>query len=46
LIQNVWVCLLNGALNRVVARKLDVAEITVKVHVKAILPKVRVVKRT
>jgi two-component system nitrate/nitrite response regulator NarL len=30
----------------VVARKLDVAEITVKVHVKAILRKVGVVKRT
>jgi two-component system nitrate/nitrite response regulator NarL len=38
--------LMEGESNKVIARKLDVAEATVKVHVKAILRKVRVTNRT
>ena len=39
-------CLLEGDANKVVARKVDIAEATVKVHVKAILRKIRVQNRT
>ena len=38
--------LMEGESNKVIARKLDVAEATVKVHVKAILRKVRATNRT
>jgi two-component system nitrate/nitrite response regulator NarL len=38
--------LMNGAPNKIIARKLDVAEATVKVHVKAILRKIGVANRT
>jgi two-component system nitrate/nitrite response regulator NarL len=38
--------LTQGAPNKVIARKLDVAEATVKVHIKAILRKIRVANRT
>jgi two-component system nitrate/nitrite response regulator NarL len=37
---------MQGAPNKVIARKLDVAEATVKVHIKAILRKIRVANRT
>ena len=39
-------CLTEGAPNKVIARKLDVAEATVKVHVKAILRKIGATNRT
>ena len=39
-------CLVDGAPNKMIARKLDVAEATVKVHVKAILRKIGVANRT
>ncbi|WP_230533566.1 LuxR C-terminal-related transcriptional regulator [Microvirga roseola] len=39
-------CLTEGASNKVIARKLDVAEATVKVHVKAILRKIGAANRT
>lgn len=39
-------CLMDGAPNKVIARKLDVAEATIKVHVKAILRKLGAVNRT
>jgi two-component system, NarL family, nitrate/nitrite response regulator NarL len=39
-------CLMQGAPNKVIARRLDVAEATVKVHVKAILRKVGAANRT
>lgn len=38
--------LMEGAANKVIARKLDVAEATIKVHIKAILRKVGVANRT
>src|SRR3984893_227778 len=38
--------LVEGSSNKVIARKIDVAEATVKVHVKAILRKIRVQNRT
>ena len=38
--------LMEGESNKVIARKLDVAEATIKVHVKSILRKVRVQNRT
>jgi two-component system nitrate/nitrite response regulator NarL len=38
--------LMEGAANKVIARKLDVAEATVKVHIKAILRKVGAANRT
>lgn len=38
--------LVEGASNKVIARKIDIAEATVKVHIKAILRKVRVHNRT
>jgi two-component system nitrate/nitrite response regulator NarL len=39
-------CLVDGAPNKMIARKLDVAEATVKVHVKAILRKIGATNRT
>jgi DNA-binding NarL/FixJ family response regulator len=39
-------CLIEGDSNKSIARKMDIAEATVKVHVKAILRKVRVHNRT
>ncbi len=39
-------CLIEGASNKVIARKMKIAEATVKVHVKAILRKIRVHNRT
>jgi two-component system nitrate/nitrite response regulator NarL len=39
-------CLTEGAPNKIIARKLDVAEATVKVHVKAILRKIGASNRT
>jgi two-component system, NarL family, nitrate/nitrite response regulator NarL len=39
-------CLIAGEPNKVIARKIDIAEATVKVHVKAILRKIRVQNRT
>jgi two-component system nitrate/nitrite response regulator NarL len=39
-------CLADGSPNKVIARKIDVAEATVKVHVKSILRKIRVQNRT
>ncbi len=42
----VLTCLLKGDCNKTIARELGIAEATVKVHVKAILRKVRVQNRT
>jgi len=39
-------CLVEGSPNKVIARRVDMAEATVKVHVKAILRKIRVKNRT
>jgi len=39
-------CLMEGAPNKVIARKLEVAEATIKVHVKAILRKIGAANRT
>jgi len=39
-------CLVDGDPNKVIARKLNIAEATVKVHVKAILRKIQVKNRT
>jgi two-component system nitrate/nitrite response regulator NarL len=39
-------CLLHGDSNKIIARKFTIAEATVKVHVKAILRKIRVNNRT
>ena len=39
-------CITEGASNKCIARKLDIAEATAKVHVKAILRKIRVQNRT
>ena len=39
-------CLVEGDSNKSIARKIDIAEATVKVHVKAILRKIRVQNRT
>src|SRR5215470_4287986 len=39
-------CLAQGNSNKVIARKMKIAEATVKVHVKAILRKIRVANRT
>jgi DNA-binding NarL/FixJ family response regulator len=39
-------CLIEGCSNKGIARKIDIAEATVKVHVKAILRKIRVQNRT
>jgi DNA-binding NarL/FixJ family response regulator len=39
-------CMVEGDSNKVIARKIEIAEATVKVHVKAILRKIRVHNRT
>jgi two-component system nitrate/nitrite response regulator NarL len=39
-------CMVEGDSNKVIARKIDIAEATVKVHVKAILRKIRLSNRT
>lgn len=39
-------CMVDGDSNKVIARKIDITEATVKVHVKAILRKIRVHNRT
>jgi two-component system nitrate/nitrite response regulator NarL len=39
-------CLINGAQNKQIAQELDISDGTVKVHVKAILKKIRVQNRT
>jgi DNA-binding NarL/FixJ family response regulator len=39
-------CLIEGDSNKCIARKIDISEATVKVHVKAILRKIRVQNRT
>ena len=39
-------CMVGGDSNKVIARKIDIAEATVKVHVKAILRKIRLSNRT
>lgn len=39
-------CLMRGEANKVIAKKLDVAEATIKVHVKAILRKIGAANRT
>lgn len=39
-------CMVDGDSNKLIARKIDIAEATVKVHVKAILRKIRVHNRT
>lgn len=39
-------CLIAGESNKCIARKIDIAEATVKVHIKAILRKIRVQNRT
>jgi two-component system, NarL family, nitrate/nitrite response regulator NarL len=44
--QTILRCLASGDSNKVIARKVDIAEATVKVHVKAILRKIRVHNRT
>jgi len=44
--QDVLCCLMAGYPNKVIARQLDVCEATVKVHVKAILRKLKVQNRT
>jgi DNA-binding NarL/FixJ family response regulator len=44
--KSILCCLIEGASNKCIARKIDIAEATVKVHVKAILRKIRVQNRT
>jgi two-component system, NarL family, nitrate/nitrite response regulator NarL len=44
--QSILCCLKEGDSNKRIARKIDIAETTVKVHVKAILRKIRVQNRT
>src|ERR1700716_2707472 len=44
--QSILQCLTEGYSNKCIARKIDIAEATVKVHVKAILRKIRVQNRT
>ncbi|MEH2533513.1 DNA-binding NarL/FixJ family response regulator [Bradyrhizobium sp. AZCC 1588] len=44
--QSIMQCLIAGDSNKSIARKIDIAEATVKVHVKAILRKIRVQNRT
>ena len=39
-------CIIEGDSNKCIARKIDIAEATVKVHVRAILRKIRVQNRT
>jgi len=42
----ILLCIIGGDSNKCIARKMDIAEATVKVHVKAILRKIRVQNRT
>jgi two-component system, NarL family, nitrate/nitrite response regulator NarL len=42
----ILLCLMKGESNKLIARKFDIAEATVKVHLKAILRKIRVSNRT
>ena len=42
----ILICLADGSSNKVIARKVDAAEATVKVHIKAILRKIGVKNRT
>jgi two-component system nitrate/nitrite response regulator NarL len=44
-VEILW-CLTLGMANKVVSRRLDISEATVKVHVKAILRKLKVANRT
>jgi DNA-binding NarL/FixJ family response regulator len=44
--KSIMQCLIAGDSNKCIARKIDIAEATVKVHVKAILRKIRVQNRT
>lgn len=44
--KSIMQCLIGGDSNKCIARKIDIAEATVKVHVKAILRKIRVQNRT
>src|SRR5205809_1186661 len=44
--KSIMQCLIAGDSNKCIARKIDIAEATVKVHVKAILRKIRVHNRT
>ena len=44
--KSILCCLIEGDSNKCIARKIDIAEATVKVHVKAILRKIRVHNRT
>ena len=44
--QSILQCLIEGNSNKCIARKIQIAEATVKVHVKAILRKIRVQNRT
>lgn len=44
--QSILQCLIEGNSNKGIARKINIAEATVKVHVKAILRKIRVQNRT
>jgi two-component system nitrate/nitrite response regulator NarL len=44
--KSILLCLVEGDSNKVIARKIDITEATVKVHVKAILRKIRVHNRT
>jgi two-component system nitrate/nitrite response regulator NarL len=44
--QSILHCLIEGDSNKCIARKIDITEATVKVHVKAILRKIRVQNRT
>lgn len=39
-------CLISGDANKIIARRLEITEATVKVHIKAILRKLRVINRT
>lgn len=43
---DILLCLMNGESNKIIARRYDIAEATVKVHLKAILRKIRVSNRT
>lgn len=44
--KSILLCIIEGNSNKCIARKMDIAEATVKVHVKAILRKIRVQNRT
>lgn len=44
--KSILLCIIEGDSNKCIARKMDIAEATVKVHVKAILRKIRVQNRT